>query len=401
MSDPKRIAYVGQFKFPTGEACSQRTVNIARMLERAGHEVVFCTGQFSQFYRPVNGGVPPPFRTDYINYSEQPQSKLNKAFRFLSSGHRTVTWLQKQSPHLDAVILYGGYSLYASQLLPWCRRKGVPLIVDIVEWYHHAQLLGGAISPLRLDVGMALRYYFRRAGNIIAISRYLERYYHRRGCSTVRVPPSLDVGNILSRIVPSNSGPLTLAYTGVPGKKDLLNNVIEALLSVDPEGDLVRLTVAGPTPQTLLQLPVFKCRPVDRLPGCVQALGRLPHEEALDLVRSADFTVLLRPPLRYAQAGFPTKVPESLAVGTPVICNITSDLADYVLDGQTGLICKDQSTDAFVFTLKRALRLTQEQKTSMRHAARQTAELALDYRLYTYALDAFIQSAISRCAIPN
>ena len=97
------------------------------------------------------------------------------------------------------------------------------------------------------------------------------------------------------------------------------------------------------------------------------------------------------------QAGFPTKVPESLAVGTSVICNLTSDLEDYICDGQEGLICADHTVNSFLIALNRAMRLTPEQKKAMRQAARKQAEQSFDYRNYADALSAFIQEAIAKC----
>ena len=169
--------------------------------------------------------------------------------------------------------------------------------------------------------------------------------------------------------------------------------MVEALLQMDPEGHQVRLVVAGPKPEELLRSPALKRLQSTSLPGCIKALGHLSHEGALDVVREADFTVLLRPPLRYAQAGFPTKVPESLAVGSPVICNITSDLGDYIQDGREGLICRNESVAAFMEAIERAIRLKPDQKESMRQAARSQAERSFDFRNYSEALDRFIQEA--------
>ena len=42
-------------------------------------------------------------------------------------------------------------------------------------------------------------------------------------------------------------------------------------------------------------------------------------------------------------AGFPTKVVESLALGTPVITNLTSDLGFCVFDGRNGVILDARS----------------------------------------------------------
>lgn len=392
----KRIVYVGQFKFPTGEAGSFRISNIANTLEHIGHEVLICTGQLSQFPSTVDSNRKSSFATNYINYSEQPKSKVVTALKYLTSGYRTIKWLDKLFPKPDAVFLYGGYSIYAAFLLPWCRKYNIPLVIDVVEWYNPSQMLGGRFGLLRWNFEFAFRYFFPKAGRIIAISKYLERHFSSKKCSVVRIPPTIDTKSIRSQTKSSSNKRLIIAYTGAPAKKDLLNNVVEAMMQLDLDGKRLCLVVAGPDAETLLRLPVLQKLPLRKLPGCVHTLGRVSHEKALEVVRAADFSVLLRPTLRYAQAGFPTKVPESLAVGTPVICNITSDLGEHIANGREGLICKSYSVDDFKATLKIAMNLTPDQKSTMRRAARLRAEKSFDFRNYSISLNEFLRKAMAK-----
>jgi glycosyltransferase involved in cell wall biosynthesis len=372
----KKIAFIGPFKFPGGGAESYRALGIAQSLRDAGHDVHFCTGQLSQFSFLNTTG----FVVNYINLSQAPLARRSKVAKYLFSGYRTVKWLEKLLPKPDVVLMFGGYSLYAIAILPWCKRNDVPLIVDIVEWFEPSHLPGGRWSPFRLNIEMALRHFYARAGNIISISWYLEQYYQNKGCRTLRIPPTLDVASIFARTTAPSLGPLNLAYTGVPGKKDLLNNVLESVMCLDSSGKIVTLTVAGPTPDEIIQLPAMSTRGITKLPDCVRALGRVSREEALNIVRQADFSVLLRPQLRYANAGFPTKIPESLSVGTPVMCNLTSDLGEHISD----------TSEAFTEALIRALALTPLQRQEMRLAARKQAESSFDFRNYTNSLSNFL-----------
>ena len=67
----------------------------------------------------------------------------------------------------------------------------------------------------------------------------------------------------------------------------------------------------------------------------IRCMGRVPRPVVLQTLQETDFTVLIRDAsLRYAKAGFPTKVVESLMSGTPVICNLSSDLDEYLVDGE-------------------------------------------------------------------
>lgn len=55
----------------------------------------------------------------------------------------------------------------------------------------------------------------------------------------------------------------------------------------------------------------------------------------------ADFSIFVRPDRRSSHAGFPTKLAESLAAGTPVITNNTGDIGLYLKDGENGFLLKD------------------------------------------------------------
>lgn len=386
----KKIAYIGPFKFPEGEAGSYRVLGIAQSLREAGHVVQICTGQLSNFFPLGVLSGTAGFQVRYINFTETSFSHYCKVIKYLFSGFRTVQWLDGLHSRPDAILLYGGYSLYAAAVLPWCKRNNVPLIVDVVEWYDPSHLPGGRWGLFHLNVELALRYYFVRAGNIISISQYLDHYFQARGCQTLRIPPTLDVIATAARISVPSSELLILAYTGVPGKKDLLDNVLEAIMSLGLSGKNVLLTVAGVNPDDIIQFAAMRRREVSKLPGFIRALGRVSRDEALDMVRQADFSVLLRPQLRFANAGFPTKIPESLSVGTPVICNLTSDLGEYIRDGENGFICRDHTAEALTEVLTRALVLTANQRRKMREAARLQAELAFDFRKYTSALSEFL-----------
>lgn len=393
----KRIAYVGPFNFPTGGAPARRVHGLVKSLRMGGHEVLIGAGQRKQVSADVRDDALHGTVT-YLDETPDPRSpKVLKAIRHFTWGKNTVRWLDGLDPRPDAVLSFGGFIPYALRLLPWCRRAGVPWIVDMVEWYQPSHPPLGPLGPYRINSELSVRVLYAQAGNIIAISRFFEAFYRGKGCRTVRIPPTLDVQAMPARLEDAElTRPLTLAYTGVPGKKDLLDNVVEALLRIDPSGQKMQLVIAGPQPNEILRFSSMRRRDLTTLPGCVQVLGRLPFDQAVDTVRHADFSVLLRPPLRYAQAGFPTKVPESLAVGTPVICNLTSDLGEYIRDGEEGLICPDFTVEALIPVLERAVCLNAKQKRAMRLAARKRAEESFDYREYVESLGMFIQEVCEK-----
>ena len=122
---------------------------------------------------------------------------------------------------------------------------------------------------------------------------------------------------------------------------------------------------------------------IDDLEGTLFVHGRVSRDEALKWVQNADFTMLIRDEsLRYAKAGFPTKVVESLSSGTPVVCNISSDLGEYLEEGKNAFIINGHSAESVSEALRRIIPLKTDSLDIMRKEARKTAEKYFDYRQY-------------------
>jgi glycosyltransferase involved in cell wall biosynthesis len=390
------IAYVGPFLFPWGQPGSRRVCGIARSFADAGYDVVVGSGGAEPPRPAILDEGEEPGSITYLGLGEVPPpgtSLVNKSLQlFMHWGAKTVAWLDSQTNKPSHIVLYGGSAQYMFRLLPWCRRNNVPLIVDVVEWYDARQMTGGFFGPFHISAKIALHYYYPKCDGIIAISSYLAEHYRKHGCPVVTVPPTLDVKNhSLIFHDDADQSRLTLVYAGTPGKKDLLTNIICGIARIDANGGRVRLLVMGPTLEQVKQL-LNGSEP----PAFVQVLGRIPQTEVAKIVQQSDFSVLLREPLRFAQAGFPTKFVESMSNGTPVIANLTSDLGMYLTDGINGLICRDHSAEAFAETLQRATLLSPDVRKEMRNAARKEAERSFDFRSHTMLMNSFLKNVVAK-----
>lgn len=385
--DPVRpfVVYVGPFAFPEGGAAARRILGNAQSLIRAGYQVLVLSGQQApeDEVQSLGDGL---FLASTSERDAEHLPNLLRLTRYVTMGAKSRDWLARLGARPEAVILYSGYTPYILQLRGWCRSAGVPLIFDAVEWYTAASPLGFVTSPYLWQTEISMRWLLPHLDGVIAISRWLEDHYGHGGLPVVRVPPTLDV-----KATPEGQGGtddrLTLVYAGTPGRKDLLGSLLEAVCLVDPAGERLRLEVYGPSSDDLARYGV------GTLPPSITAHGAVPQAMAMAGVAAADFSVLLRRPDKVATAGFPTKFVESLAVGTPVIATLTSDLADYLVDGENGLVCTDTTPATVARALERALTLTARQKSALRKAARHTAETGFDYRRHTDSLRRLVETA--------
>ncbi|SEK49819.1 glycosyltransferase [Halomonas daqiaonensis] len=387
------IAYVGPVAFPEGGAAARRIVGNAKALVAAGYDVIIVSGQ------PVGPwgemfDVAPGIRCVSVNERDSEHlSKVLRHARYALMGARSRRWLDAYAVPPAAVIVYSGYTPYLLQLGAWARRVDVPLLFDAVEWYTAETVFGFLASPYLWNTELAMRVLIPRLDGVIAISRALETYYAGRGLPVGRVPPLFDPAEIIAAPqAPDPSGPLRLAYAGSPGNKDLLDLVLEAVMALHRRGANLVLDVVGLSEVELLKRAPLRAERAG-LPACLRVHGRVAHGRSMEVVGKADFTVFLRRVNRVSTNGFPTKFVESLALGTPVITNLTSDLADHLRDGENGFICPALAPEALKHTLDRVLRLDAGQRQALREGARTQAELAFAFETYAETLGGLIYRA--------
>lgn len=389
------IAYVGPVAFPEGGAAARRMLGNAKALVAAGFDVTIVSGQ-----RPGEQGVDfdvaPGIRC--VSTNERDAEHLPNALRYARyalMGAKTRQWLCEQDDLPDAVILYSGYSPYLLQLTDWARRRRIPLLFDAVEWYAAPSALGFMASPYLWNTEFAMRILIPRIDGVIAISRALHDFYSAKGLQVARIPPLFDPDEILaSSPVPHPEGRLRLAYAGFPGHKDLIDIVIEIVLDLDADQGRIVLDIVGITEEELRHRKPLH-RHGDVIPAALRAHGAVSHARSIEILGQADFSVFLRDVNRVSTNGFPTKFVESLALGTPVITNVTSDLGDHLRDGETGLRCKAPTPSQLRAALHRALALGTDARVAMRRSARAEAETSFNYNGYTENLRSLIDGAKS------
>ena len=128
----------------------------------------------------------------------------------------------------------------------------------------------------------------------------------------------------------------------------------------------------------------------------MRAHGRVSRNEVLTALAGADFSMLLRPPEeRYAKAGFPTKVVEGMMSGCAMLCNVTSDLGEYLVDGENSVLVGGAGASDVTKSLDRIAAMGRERIEAIKASARETAVRCFDYRRYVDQLGGFIDEVLS------
>lgn len=377
-----KILIVTYNKFPERDAESVRLHALGKLLRDLGHNVIFVCMGYSEYLKEMSFDgfkyVSLRKRNHYLSRVSSYIFYFNRLKRYV------ISCLNEEK--ID-VVLFADISPMAIYMLKKiCANHNIKLIADCVEWYSPSQFKLGVFAPSMILKNIENRFMIDKKIGVIAISNYLFDYFQKKGCNCVRIPAILDVRNMPYR-KEINSEKLTILYAGSPGKKDYIIEILRGVLLLDKsEISKLKFELAGVTHQDVKKH--FSSLELHKLSGSVSFLGRIDRLLVIEHLSRADFTILLRShSKRYAKAGFPTKVVESLATATPIILNITSDLGYYINDMREGLVISNCSAESVSRTIRRALALTVEQKSFMRENARYCAENNFDYRCYQNIID--------------
>ena len=272
------------------------------------------------------------------------------------------------------------------KLKQYCKARQIRLIHDSVEWYSPEQFKHGKFSLGYIKKDILNRFLIDKTCGVIAISRYLEEHFKAKGCRCVRIPIVITEADLCKeKDLPEDK--VVFTYAGQPGKKDYLHVMLDAFALLPDE--LLRrvvFNIVGCTKEQMLAAGIGS-EVLDKLEKQLVIHGRVSHDEVLRILKGTHFTLLMRSPeQRYAKAGFPTKVVESLSMSTPVICNLTSDLGEYLVDDENALLVEECSPNALQRQLYRASRMSKAQLLDMCCNACETASKRFNYVAFLSAL---------------
>ena len=359
----KKILYIGGFELPDKNAAAHRVMANAKLLKENGFGVSFIgvTKDPKKAPNDIEG-----FVCKHINYPSNIKTWI----------YQIVTFVDPKmifEEHPDYVILYNFPSIASLKIIHACHKNNIKVICDLTEW-EMAYGFTPRILIKKLDIWLRMHHCIPKMDGVIAISKYLYDYYKEK-TPCVYIPPTVDLSdpkwNRGRGLCAHDKVQLIYAGTGIgDGNKDRLDFVIESI----KDKPNIELTVVGMTKEEYIQ------SYGKGVPNCVLVTfkGRVSHNEAVEAVQNADFQVLIRQNNLKNNAGFPTKFVESFSCCTPLIATQTSNICDYLRDGENGILVKD--IHALEGVMKKVELLPKEEIVKMKKACQKVQ--AFDYRNY-------------------
>jgi len=326
------IVYIGGFQLPDKNAAAHRVISNSKIFRELDYDVVLIGIDKSlDFNQNTSLSMDQYFGFDCwaVGY---PKSYL-QWIKYLCDIKNYIKIIESYN-NVKFVVCYNFPAIALNGMIKYCKKKSIKIVGDCTEWYSTkgSNLLFKIIKGF--DSFLRMRYLQKKLDGLIVISRYLENYYSKH-IKTICVPPLIDKneekwksdGFFTDKDVP------VIVYFGEPGKKDKINLIIDLLAALDVP---FVFKIIGISKEQYLKLYPKHYKLVSNMTSNIQFLGRMPHQDTLEVVKGAHFSCFFRNNDLVSKAGFPTKFVESIACGTPVITNKTSNLEEYLISSSNG-----------------------------------------------------------------
>ena len=353
MKKEQIVIYVGNFDYPDGNAAGKRVLGNLEAINKAGFKTVcLCFRKTNNNKRIIRSQY---LQTDLytipytVGFKRLNNSEPKRAFRLV---------LNKYSDYkIKAVIMYNslGTTEFNSYVIKECHKRGIKAYYDIADYFdvpHRANILRYYMK--KRELAQLMNRVLPACDGWIAISSFLKKMMPDPK-RTIIVPPLA-----VTRVETSNrhEGTVIFSYaTYIVDKnrpvsewKDRIDLYIDAFCGLLPLKckHSFELHFLGFNKEELIEMFPEELRgkyekKLETIKEHVKFFGSMPNKDVQKQIMQSDFTLLFRDSKTSNNAGFPTKISESVSLGIPPVTNITSDIGKYIKDGQNGVIVPDPS----------------------------------------------------------
>lgn len=299
--------------------------------------------------------------------------------------------------YLDRVqvdyIIINSFPFDYKKMKQLMQRKRVPYMIEVCEWLDASSFRLGKMDIRYMLNQIALKKRYIKENKILAISWYLQRYFTSHKVQCLRIPTILDLEEHKCNLG-IKSDKFKIMYAGNPGKnKELLGEILKAIALLKQEdshfGEKFCFDIYGINKEQVLLNIQGDSDLLSSVQDCIQIKGVIDQKLINAIYQEHNFSIFMRPHRRSSNAGFPTKLAESLAAGTPVLANKTGDIPYYIGSGKNGFVVENEANELKKL-FHHLVSMEKEEYCEMRRAARETAEKSFDYKVYERKMEKFI-----------
>lgn len=373
------IVYIGG-ELPDKDASALRIVANCRALKEGGFNVVVISPSKDMDRVNAKTEIVQGFTVHYLPY---PDGTISW-FTDLVSIKPYIEIIEKYE-NVKGVICYNHHAISLSRLTQYCHNKGIKIYADCTEWHttNHLPFVKRVVKSL--NTTWRINWAQKKTDGIISISQYFADLYKDHN-NVVIVPPLIDIKDPIWDFQPIKNEKRTFSYTGRAGiGKDLLSEIIHCFSQLD-ESLNFNFRIVGSSKEEYLSLHPEDSDLLCKLGDSVKFRGYCSHKEAVRVTQESDFSFLIRDHNRKNDSGFPTKLAESVACGTPVIATDFSNVKFYIEKYEIGMIIKKEDLKQ---VLIHAIEMPDAELQAMKQRCKECK--AFDYRNYIDTLCNFMR----------
>ena len=376
----KKLLMVTDLSFP-GSAMASRLLAFVKLFYCLGYDIHLIAGKSDEL---KSGKI---YQGEDFTYEIVSSKRSDRMMSYLGNENLIKAVERYVSENEVDYIFSTSLNVLYRKLLKLCKKRNIKLILEQCEWYDPSSFGMGEKDIRYLRFNKNIKKYYKEADYIISISRLLDNYYKGLGVKSIRIPSITDVISKPKNYDIDNEK-IKLVFTGnTSNSKELIVPVLEALSEYK---DRIELHIYGSS-MNGLRKHVNNDVLIDSLNGSLFVHGVIKQEEVEKVLLNSNYQIFIRPKRRSSDAGFPTKLCESMSVGTPCITNDTGDISLVLRDGKNGFLVGGNDTEAVKRVFERIVNFDSDSYRQMRMMARMDAQSFFDYRNYIRDVEGFLK----------
>jgi len=344
------IIFAGDF--PIGGAYSNRMHGFAKGFIELGHTVHFLIiypGHKKFDENHLEGEYD---KVKYLNLSRESiiPDKIVKKIKTLIIGIKNLLQYLKTENNKNKIdVVISGMDLFLPSFLLsfFCKKHKIQFYREYNE-YPMQELEYKRKIPIITEIHYKI--FFNLFDGLLLISKPLVKYFkgnilysHKK----IFIIPILVDQNRFNNSELDKVKKNIVFIGDIYGTKDGTNILVEAFKKVHSNIPDQKLILIGDISNNVL-FNQFKIRYLnDEIKDKVVFTGFIHKEKVSSFLNEARVLALARPANKQAEAGFPTKLGEYLATGSPVICTKVGDIPDYLFDKVNAFMAEPGSIDSF------------------------------------------------------
>lgn len=325
--------------FPNGLAATNRITSWAQVLSKNDVSVkvyiIKPTEKVNEIHNKYAKGIYQAIEYEYVNNSTIwpiHSSKFLKLWIIIVGYFKMIVKLSNDRP--STVITYTSNFFIRILLLFFQVFLKYHLIIEETEY---PKILKKKQNKFFKQLYINTYGY---ANGMMVMTKELSDYYFNIGVKNVFLLPMSVDANRFSNIKKNNEKTKYFAYCGGNGgfERDGILDIMKGFKVFSHENPQYKMLIIGPinklsTSYIILDNYIKK----NNLTKKVEFTGTKPSNEIPELLVNAT-GIVMAPPKDFESGGFPTKLGEFLASGTPVICTSVSEIPLYLNETNSFLV---------------------------------------------------------------